>query len=84
MTDKNIDFDCLKTKAKDLVFTSVGIGILTFQKAQVRRREMTEEIDKEFTHSKAFVVKQVESTISNVAMVLNSLIDSRRDAQASK
>ena len=84
MTDKNIDFDCLKTKAKDLVFTSVGIGILTFQKAQVRRREMTAEIDKEFPHAKAFVVKQVESTISNVAMVLNSLIDSRRDAQASK
>ena len=84
MTDKNIDVDCLKTKAKDLVFTSVGIGILTFQKAQVRRREMTEEIDKEFPHAKAFVVKQVESTISNVAMVLNSLIDSRRDAQASK
>ena len=84
MTDKNIDFDCLKTKAKDLVFASVGIGILTFQKAQVRRREMTEEIDKEFPHAKAFVVKQVESTISNVAMVLNSLIDSRRDAQTSK
>ena len=84
MTDKNIDFDCLKTKAKDLVFTSVGIGIHTFQKAQGRRREMTEEIDKEFPHAKAFVVKQVESTINNVAMVLNSLIDSRRDAQASK
>ena len=84
MTDKNIDFDWVKTKAQDLVFTSVGIGILTFQKAQVRRREMTEEIDKEFPHAKAFVVKQVESTISNVAMVLNSLIDSRRDAQASK
>ena len=84
MTDKNIDFDCLKTKAKDLVFTSVGIGILSFHKAQVRRREMSEEIDKEFPHAKAFVVKQVESTISNVAMVLNSLIDSRRDAQASK
>ena len=84
MTDKNIDFDCLKTKAKDLVFTSVGIGILTFQKAQVRRREMAEEIDKEFPLAKAFVIKQVESTISNVAMVLNSLIDSRRDAQASK
>jgi hypothetical protein len=84
VTDKNIDFDCLKAKAKDLVFTSVGIGILTFQKAQVRRREMAEEIDKEFPLAKAFVIKQVESTISNVAMVLNSLIDSRRDAQASK
>jgi hypothetical protein len=84
VTDKNIDFDCLKTKAKDLVFTSVGIGILTFQKAQVRRRELSEEIDKEFPHAKAFVVKQVETTIGNAAMVLTSLINSRRDTQASK
>jgi hypothetical protein len=84
VTDKNIDFDCLKMKAMDLAYTSVGIGILAFQKAQVRRREFTEGIDKEFPHAKAFVVKQVETTVSNVAMVLTSLIDSRRDAQASK
>ncbi|HAG67445.1 MAG: hypothetical protein QNL08_03200 [Ilumatobacteraceae bacterium] len=84
MTDKDIDLDCLKMKAKDLAYTSVGIGILAFQKAQVRRRELAEEIDKEFPHAKAFVVKQVETTISNVAMVLTSLINSGNDAQASK
>jgi sRNA-binding carbon storage regulator CsrA len=84
MTDKDIDLDCLKMKAKDLAYTSVGIGILAFQKAQVRRRELAEEIDKEFPHAKAFVVKQVETTISNVAMVLTSLINSGNDAHASK
>jgi hypothetical protein len=71
-------------KAKELAFTSVGVGILAFQKAQVRRRELAEEIDKEFPHAKAFVVKQVETTIGNAAMVLTSLINSRNDAQASK
>ena len=84
MTEKNIDFDCLKMKAKDLTYTSVGIGILAFQKVQVRRRELSEEIDKEFPQAKAFVVKQVESTISNIAMVMTSLINSRNDSQASK
>ncbi len=84
MTEKNIDLDCLKMKAKDLAYTSVGIGILGFQKAQVRRRELSEEIDKEFPQAKAFVVKQVESTISNIAMVMTSLINSRNDSQASK
>ena len=84
MTEKNIDVDCLKMKAKELAFTSVGVGILAFQKVQVRRRELSEEIDKEFPHAKAFVVKQVETTIGNAAMVLTSLINSRRDAQASK
>jgi sRNA-binding carbon storage regulator CsrA len=84
VTGKNIDVDCLKEKAKELAFTSVGVGILAFQKVQVRRRELSEQIDKEFPHAKAFVVKQVETTIGNAAMVLTSLINSRRDAQASK
>jgi sRNA-binding carbon storage regulator CsrA len=84
VTEKNIDLDCLKMKAKDLAYTSVGIGILAFQKVQVRRRELSEEIDKEFPQAKAFVVKQVETTISNIAMVMTSLINSRNDSQASK
>ena len=67
-----------------MAYTSVGIGILAFQKAQVRRRELAEEIDKEFPQAKAFVLKQVETTISNVAMVMTSLINSRNDAQATK
>ena len=82
MTDINIDLDCLKVKAKDLAYTSVGIGILAFQKAQVRRRELSEEIEKEFPHAKAFVVKQVETTVSNIAMVMTSLLNSRSDTQA--
>ena len=84
MTEKNIDLDCLKMKAKDLAYTSVGIGILGFQKVQVRRRELSEEIDKEFPQAKAFVIKQVETTISNIAMVMTSLLNSRNDSQASK
>ena len=84
MTEKNVDLDCLKMKAKDLAYTSVGIGILAFQKVQVRRRELSEEIDKEFPQAKAFVVKQVETTISNIAMVMTSLLNSRNDNRASK
>jgi len=84
VTEKNIDLDCLKMKAKDLAYTSVGIGILAFQKVQVRRRELSEEIEKEFPHAKAFVVKQVEMTVSNIAMVMTSLLYSRSDTEASK
>jgi sRNA-binding carbon storage regulator CsrA len=84
VTENNIDLDCLKMKAKDLAYTSVGIGILAFQKVQVRRRELSEEIDREFPQAKAFVVKQVETTISNIAMVMTSLLNSRKDSQTSK
>lgn len=31
-------------RAKDAGYTAVGFGVLTFQKAQVRRREVTESI----------------------------------------
>lgn len=84
MTEKDVDLDCLKMKAKELAYTSVGIGILAFQKVQVRRRELSEEIDREFPQAKAFVIKQVETTISNIAMVMTSLLNSRNDSQASK
>ncbi len=84
MTEKDVDLDCLKMKAKELAYTSVGIGILAFQKVQVRRRELSEEIDKEFPQAKAFVIKQAETTISNIAMVMTSLLNSRNDSQASK
>jgi sRNA-binding carbon storage regulator CsrA len=84
VTDKKIDTDCLQNKAKEMAYTSVGIGILAFQKTQVRRRELAEEIYKEFPHAKAFVLKQVETTISNIAMVMTSLINSRNDVQATK
>jgi len=84
VTEKDVDLDYLKMKAKELAYTSVGIGILAFQKVQVRRRELSEEIDKEFPQAKAFVIKQVETTISNIAMVMTSLLNSRNDSQASK
>lgn len=84
MTEKNVDLDCLKKKAKDLAYTSVGIGILAFQKVQVRRRELSEEIDREFPHAKAFVAKKIEMTISNIAMAMTSLINSRNNTQANK
>ena len=84
MTEKDVDLDCLKMKAKELAYTSVGIGILAFQKVQVRRRELSEEIDKEFPQAKAFVIKQAETTIGNIAMVMTSLLNSRNDSQASK
>lgn len=41
MLDINIPEDVAKT-AKDAAYVAVGFGVLTFQKAQVRRRELVE------------------------------------------
>lgn len=84
MTTANFEIDRLKQMAKDVAYTSVGIGILAFQKTQVRRRELIEEIQHEFPHATAFVAKQVETTVSNVAMILTSLINSRSDSHTTK
>ena len=84
MTTANCEVDRLKQIAKEVAYTSVGIGILAFQKTQVRRRELIEEIHQEFPHATAFVAKQAETTISKVATVLTSLINSRTDSHTTK
>jgi hypothetical protein len=84
VTTSNCEVDRLKQMARDVAYTSVGLGILTFQKAQVRRRELIEEIEQEFPHATAIVTKQIETTVSNVAMLLTSLLNSRTDSRASK
>lgn len=84
MTTANCEVDRLKQIAQDVAYTSVGIGILAFQKTQVRRRELIEEIQHEFPHAIAFVAKQAETTISKVATVLTSLINSRTDSHTTK
>ena len=84
MTTSNCEVDRLRQIAKEAAYTSVGIGILAFQKTQVRRRELLEEIQREFPHATAIVAKQVETTVSNIAMVLTSLINTRTDSHTSK
>ncbi|TRZ74116.1 MAG: hypothetical protein D4R95_01930 [Actinobacteria bacterium] len=84
MTTANSEVDRLKQIATDVAYTSVGIGILAFQKTQVRRRELMEEIQHEFPHATAFVAKQVDTTVSSVAMLLTSLINSRTDSHTTK
>jgi len=84
VTTANSEVDRLKQIATDVAYTSVGIGILAFQKTQVRRRELMEEIQHEFPHATAFVAKQVDTTVSSVAMLLTSLINSRTDSHTTK
>ena len=39
-----VDVDRLSTVAKDAAYVAVGLGVLTFQKAQVRRHELTAQL----------------------------------------
>ena len=39
-----IDADKVRTTAKEVAYTAIGLGVLGFQKAQVRRREVTEQL----------------------------------------
>ncbi len=77
MTETHTEFDRLKTMAKDAAYTSVGVGLLTFQKAQVRRRELMDQMQREFPRTTSCAMKQAEAAISKVATTLNAIIVSR-------
>jgi hypothetical protein len=60
--------------AKDVVYTSVGFGILAFQKAQVRRQEFVTEVRERAPRVLDEAVEQAEALVSRVAR----FIDERR------
>lgn len=44
MTDRHTVTDELSKTARDVAYVAVGLGVLGFQRAQVRRRELTQRI----------------------------------------
>ena len=48
MTAEKPELTSLSAAAKDAVYIGVGLGILTFQKTQVKRRELTKDFDQQF------------------------------------
>lgn len=52
--------------AKDAAYTTVGIGVLAFQKTQVRRREITTAVQASIPKIANEATTQAESAMSNV------------------
>lgn len=69
--------------AKDVVYTSVGFGILAFQKAQVRRQEIIAEVRERAPRIVDEAVEHAEGVVTRVARFVNArrgTSDAARDA----
>ena len=64
--------DLTKT-LKDAVYVSVGLGVLAFQKAQVQRRELRQQVTKQLTGTRVQVQKVARDLESRIEPVVSQL-----------
>jgi hypothetical protein len=69
-----IPADKIVQTAKDLAYTTIGFGVLAFQKTQVRRRELTDMIQAQVPRVTEQAIAQAESAVSHVM----TLVQARR------
>ncbi len=65
----SVDTDAITTTAKDAFYVTVGLGVLAYQKAQVRRQEMTKAFNDQFGSGKA----QFETQVAGLETRLDAL-----------
>ena len=63
---QDLSDDELKEKFKDAIYTAVGLAVLTFQRAQVLRREATEKFEERAPQCAEDVNAMVQTVISKV------------------
>ena len=67
-----IPADKVVQTAKDVAYTTIGFGVLAFQKSQVRRRELTEMVQAQVPRITEQAISQAESAVSHVMTIVNS------------
>ncbi len=58
--------------AKDAAYVTIGVGVLTFQKSQVRRREITTAVKDALPKITSQAIVQAESAVSKVVALVES------------
>lgn len=58
--------------AKDAAYVTVGVGVLTFQKTQVRRREFTTAVKDSLPKITNEAIARAESAVSKVVSLVNT------------
>ncbi|MFA5774121.1 MAG: hypothetical protein WC864_01935 [Ilumatobacteraceae bacterium] len=57
---------------KDAAYVTIGVGVLTFQKSQVRRREITTAVKEAMPKITSQAIIQAESAVSKVVALVES------------
>ncbi|MFM8815236.1 MAG: hypothetical protein ACKOE0_04410 [Actinomycetes bacterium] len=67
-----IPTDRAKEMAKDAAYTTVGLGVLAFQKTQVRRQEVISEVKAKLPVVAEEAVTQATSAITNLRRLVSN------------
>ena len=68
----HIDADKVRTTAKEVAYTAIGLGVLGFQKVQVRRREVTDQLATELPKVANEALAHAEKVVSKVVSTVQS------------
>ncbi len=63
--------------AKDAAYVTVGVGVLTFQKTQVRRREITTAVKDSMPKITNEAIARAESAVSKVISLVNTRLSKK-------
>ena len=67
-----IDGDKVRETAKEVAYTAIGLGVLGFQKVQVRRREVTDQLATELPKVANEALVQAEKVVSKVVATVQA------------
>lgn len=70
MTTEKPELTSLAAAAQDVVYVSVGLGLLALQKTQVKRRELTKDFDQQFGGP----IARLDTRIDNLETSLEAVI----------
>jgi hypothetical protein len=56
-----ISFDSVSNAAKDALYVTVGLGVIAFQKAQVRRQELKKQLEAQYGDARQNVQKATKA-----------------------
>lgn len=70
--------DDLTDAAKDIAYVSVGLGVMAFQRLQVRRNELTKALNRQAGEAKG-ALGAVESLVGDRVKVLEERLDAARE-----
>ncbi len=76
MTERTID-DISKT-VKDSLYVTIGLGVIAFQKAQVRRQELKKQVETNLTGTRSLVgdsLKTVHERLEAVEARIDDVLD---------
>ena len=81
-TTANPTFQDVTNALRDAAYVAVGFGVLTFQRAQVQRRELEQQLETSAESLKTSLTKlagEVEARLEPVSEVVEAQLDAREE-----